>query len=74
MESYEKITDTSSKPFPFICGFFPKGQNLQHVVHDIRPLLQGLGVSHSICWQRESNAGEYDRWVLLSLLVFAYNF
>jgi len=52
MESY----GTSLKPFPFICGFFPKGQNSQHVMHDVRRLLQGLGVGHSICWQGENMA------------------
>lgn len=30
---------TSLKPFPFIYGFFLKGQNSQHVGIDVRPLL-----------------------------------
>jgi hypothetical protein len=42
--------------FFFIYGFFPIEQSLQHVGHRVRPPLQGLGASHSICWQGETIA------------------
>jgi hypothetical protein len=37
--AHVKTNDTSLKPFPFIYGFFPKGQNAQHVGCDVKPLL-----------------------------------
>jgi hypothetical protein len=53
LTKYEKTSGTSPNPFPFIYGFFPKGQNSQHV-HDVKPMLQGLGTSHSICKQGDN--------------------
>jgi hypothetical protein len=37
--AHVKTNGTSLKPFPFNYGFFPKGQNTQHVGYDIKPLL-----------------------------------
>ncbi len=47
---------TSPKPFPFIYGFFLKGQNSQHVGIDVKPKF--------ICWQGKSLV-DYN-WVWLS--------
>jgi hypothetical protein len=39
-----KTFGTSLKSFPFIYGFFPKGQNSQHGGHDVRPCYKSLGL------------------------------
>ncbi len=57
-----KQSGTSHKPFPFIYALFPKGQNTQYVVHNVRPLLQGFGVGHSFCWQGENIANYRCIW------------
>ncbi len=35
----QKKIGTSTKPLPFIYGFFPKGQSSQHVGNDLKPSL-----------------------------------
>jgi hypothetical protein len=46
-------------PFLSFMHFYPKGW---YVVHDVRPLLQGFGVGHLVCWQGKQLqiVGEYD--------------
>jgi hypothetical protein len=71
-----KQSGTSHKPFPFIYALFPKGQNTQYVVHNVRPLLQGFGVGHSFCWQGENIAiiGAYDNEVFFHSLFLHMTF
>jgi len=59
LTKHAKPSGTSLKPFPFIYAFYPKGQ---YVVHDVRPLVQGFGVGHLVCWQGKKLqiVGEYD--------------
>jgi hypothetical protein len=45
MATHAKASGTNPKPFPFI--YFQRA-NSQHVGHDVKPPLQGLGVSHSV--------------------------
>jgi hypothetical protein len=76
MESYEKRSGTSLKTFPLICGFFPKAKTHNMLCMMLDACNKGLGlaiqfVGKERAWQI---IGEYDYLVLLSLLVFAYNF
>jgi hypothetical protein len=76
MESYEKRSGTSLKTFPLICGFFPKAKTHNMLCMMLDACNKGLGlaiqfVGKERAWQI---IGEYDRFVLFSLLVFAYKF
>jgi hypothetical protein len=53
-----KNTKTNSinfEPFPFVYGFLSKDQS-SHVGHSIKPMLQGVEASHSICEQGKNIA------------------
>jgi hypothetical protein len=41
--THAKTNGTSPKPILFICDFFPKDQSSQHIGHDVKPPLKGLG-------------------------------
>ncbi len=56
------MISTNSKSFLFIYGFFPKDQNSQHDDIDVKVLLQGVRVGHSMSWQGEAQqvTSKYD--------------
>jgi hypothetical protein len=47
-----RISDTSSRSLPFIYAWFSTPYDPQHVGYDVRPMLQGVGGGHLICWAR----------------------
>jgi hypothetical protein len=51
LAKHAKTIGTNPKSFLFIYGYFPKDQNSQHDDIDVRVLLRGVRVGHSMSWQ-----------------------